>query len=172
MKTTETFFLQFSLKGAAHFMSLGLRQLLLRRAVLGGGLPPEIAADINQLARSSHSPSYLPNFPLPPLAGDMHQSAHGCEHRIFAPRRKNHMPHPPPPLLLCTVVCVLGLGCLCVFLLMPTSMSSPCCCYRVVVDYLAMRFTDRWIYSRASREVTLAGLEPAIFGSEDQHLIH
>ena len=66
-KTTDTFFLQFSLKGAAHSVSLGLRQLLLRRAVLGGGLPPEIAEDINQLARSSHSPrppTYLPSFPI------------------------------------------------------------------------------------------------------------
>ena len=45
-------------------MSLGLRQLLLRRAVLGGGLPPAIAADINQSTRSSHSPppSYLRQF--------------------------------------------------------------------------------------------------------------
>ena len=45
-------------------MSLGLRQLLLRRAVLGGGLPPEIAADISQSTRSSHSPppSYLQQF--------------------------------------------------------------------------------------------------------------
>ena len=56
-KTRTHFFSQFSLKGAAHSVSLGLRQLLLRRAVLGGGLPPEIAADINQSARSSHPPA-------------------------------------------------------------------------------------------------------------------
>ena len=54
-KPLAHFFSQFSLKGAAHSVSLGLRQLLLRRAVLGGGLPPEIAADINQSTRSLHS---------------------------------------------------------------------------------------------------------------------
>ena len=64
-KPRTHFFLQFSLKGAAHSVSLGLRQLLLRRAVLGGGLPPEIAADINQSARSSHSPRPLSYLPRP-----------------------------------------------------------------------------------------------------------
>ena len=95
-KNTDTFFLQFSLKGAAHSVSLGLRQLLLRRAVLGGGLPPEIAADINQSTRSSHS------RPLR-ISSNYYSSARGCYAPIGSRLRTSH---------LLSVVCVCRRMCL------------------------------------------------------------
>ena len=66
-------------------MSLGLRQLLLRRAVLGGGLPPEIAADINKSARSSHSPRPIH------ISSNYYSSARGRYAPIRTRLRTSHL---------------------------------------------------------------------------------
>ena len=139
-------------------MSLGLRQLLLRRAVLGGGLPPEIAADINQSARSSHPPPYLPKFPF--LRSRLIRTNRHTAANIASSLPGARTTCPPHPLLLLrAVVCF-----------------SACGIYhhhqphhqQVVILKCAIKCSR----IRSAHKVTPAGLEPAIPGSVGRCLIH
>ena len=80
--------MQFSLKGAAHSMSLGLRQLLLRRAGLSGGTAAGNRSRYTPLAtrsRQSHVRCPRPGItaPLP--------HRHTCRHA--PPTPSPHHPH-------------------------------------------------------------------------------